>query len=347
MTCVRAFAVSFSASSYFYLWVTFTSAALVATACSGRDPGEDRDAAIQDASLPDAQPDGTVGPDGTIEGGLYCYLAHLVPIADPAAPRTHVRVWLSESSGEEVLLEEMDEVLGGAVQRTLPMTLATLPGTGLHPSFGFDGDTLPGETALCDSLPPVDAFYFEMRGTVGGRPATGRCGFGPGEGGWPPKVRVACGELPFVDGAILNVYRDPIAPPPGTTQIMLELRLSGPATSVMLSPVTLSGVLLGQTASEPVNADPWELLDLRADDPSTGPAFDGSVPAAGRAVYLTLWGQTSLGADFCMEGLPDPFTQAPLLYVEGAGTSSLGSFTWITAGYSCSTQALDMDHALP
>jgi hypothetical protein len=266
---------------------------------------------------------------------------------DDGTARTHVRVQLSQDGEDEVVLTEMDEVIGGVVQRTLPMIPTTVAGSAYHPVFGYDGEALPAELDLCADLPPVDPLYFEMRGTVGGRPAEGRCGFGPGEGGWPPRVRVACGERPFLDGALANVYEDPMAPPPGMTQLLVELRLTGPDQGVTVEPTTLSGVLLGQTTTLPVGAGSgWDVLDLRADDASSGPAFDGNVPAQGRAVFLTLWGQELLGPELCSDST-DMMETPPLLYLSGTGSGSAGPFEFTTAGHSCRRQTFDMDHALP
>lgn len=157
-------------------------------------------------------------------GSLHCQLMHITPHAEASAERVRIRVWLSDNQGSEVILTEMDEMIGGVLRRTLPMTQTSVAGGWPAPVFGFDGIAEVEETALCLDLPPFEPFYFELRGTVDGQPASGRCGFGAGSGGWPPVVRASCGEQPYADGATMNVYVDPFAPPPGMTEVMVMLR---------------------------------------------------------------------------------------------------------------------------
>jgi len=322
-------------------------------ACSGSATGGDTDATVSDGAVVDSaiadgggSPDGTAQTDGGTTGSLYCHLMHIAPHAEASAERVRIRVWLSDNLGSEVVLTEMDEIIGGSVARTLPMTQTSEAGDWPAPVFGFDGIAQAEETALCNDLPPFEPFYFEMRGTVDGQPATGRCGFGAGSGGWPPVVRASCGELPYADGAIMNVYVDPMAPPPGMTEIMVMLQLSGPASGVVLQPQSLLGDDAGQVVSQPIGAgEVFEVLDVRADDINSGPAFDGDVPSEGRTVFITLWGDTLLGPGYCLDG-DDPFFGAPKLHVRGVGTSDQTSFTWTTFGFSCLTMALDQDFAL-
>lgn len=323
-------------------------------ACSGGSAGNDPDGAGADSGGGDAAltdgdvaSDGSTQTDGGVTQSLYCHLLHITPHAEASAERVRIRVWMSDNQGSDVVLTELDEIVGGAVRRTLPMTLTSVAGSWPEPVFGFDGIAESEETAICYDLPPHEPLYFEMRGTVDGQQATGRCGFGPGAGGWPPVVRGACGEQPYADGAIMNVYVDPFAPPPGMTDLSVMVRLVGPATGVVLTPETLIGDDAGQVTSQPIGAGQvFEVIDIRADDPSSGPVFDGNVPAEGRAVFLTLWGDTLLGPEYCLDG-DDPFYGAPLLYVQGSGTSDQNGFVWTTSGFSCLTLTLDQDYALP
>jgi hypothetical protein len=317
------------------------SLVLVAS-CKGNAAGGE-DANLADAST---NADGSTQNDGGVPATLHCRLLHITPHAPAAAELVRIRVLMSDNQGSEVVLTELDEIIGGAVSRTLPMVPS--PGTSHWSSlvFGFDGVAETAETALCDDLPPFEPVYFEMRGTVDGQPATGRCGFGPGSGGWPPVVRVSCGEHPVADSAIMDVYADPFAPPPGATELMVMIWLLGPATGVVLTPDTLIADDLGQVNTLAIGTgEVFEVYDVRADDPSTGSAFDGTVGAEGRAVFLSLHSNTTLGPEFCLDG-DDPFDGGPKLHVEGTGSSDQNSFTWITSGFSCLTMAPDQDFAL-
>ncbi len=322
---------------------------LLLASCKGSAAGT-ADGSLSDAATTTdgaAQLDGATLNDGGTPASLHCRLVHITPHAEAAAERVRIRVQMSDNQGSDVVLTELDEMVGGSVVRTLSMVPS--PGSSGWSTlvFGFDGMAEAGETALCNDLPGFEPVYFEMRGTVDGQPATGRCGFGPGSGGWPPVVRVSCGEQPVADSAIMDVYVDPFAPPPGATEITVMLWLNGPATSVVLSPDTLIGDDAGMITTLGIGTgEPFEIFDVRADDISSGPTFDGTVGTEGRAVFVSLWTPQTLGPELCLDG-DDPFYGGPKLHVEGTGTSDQGAFTWITSGFSCLTQTLDQDFALP
>jgi len=327
----------------------FAVSLVLVVSCGDHAAGQD-DAGIPDGAInSDAvvQPDSAVPDDTGVVASLHCRLMHITPHAEANAELVRLRVRMSDNQGSDVVLTELDEVIGGSVRRTLPMTPTSSPGGWSELVFGFDGVAEVEETALCNDLPSFEPLYFEMRGTVDGQPATGRCGFGPGSGGWPPVVRTSCGEAPVADSAIMNVYLDPFAPPPGATEIMIMLWLNGPATGVVITPELLLGDDAGQVTTEAIGTgQTFEVYDVRADDPSTGPTFDGTVAAAGRALFVSIWAHTTLGSGFCLDG-HDPFYGAPKLHVQGTGTSDQTNFTWTTSGFSCLTQALDQDFALP
>lgn len=322
---------------------------LLGMSCGDSAAGQDDAAQPDGATYTDAagQQDGSVPNDSGVGPTLHCRLVHITPHAEAAAELVRIRVQMSDNQGSDVVLTELDEVVGGTVRRTLPMVPTSPPGGWPDRVFGFDGIAESEDTALCYDLPGFEPRYFEMRGTVDGQPATGTCGFGPGSGGWPPVVRVSCGEQPVADSAIMNVYVDPFAPPPGATEIMIMLWLNGPATGVVLTPDLLIGDKAGQLNTHTIGTgQTFEPFDIRADDPSSGPVFDGTVGAGGRAVFFSIWANITLGPDFCLDG-DDPFNGAPKLHVQGSGTSDQTNFTWTTSGFSCLTLSLDQDHALP
>jgi hypothetical protein len=317
--------------------------------CGDSAAGQDDAAQPDGATHADAagQQDGSVSNDSGVVASLHCRLMHITPHAEAAAELVRIRVQMSDNQGSAVVLTELDEIIGGTVRRTLPMVPTSPPGGWQDLVFGFDGMAEAEDTALCDDLPGFEPRYFEMRGTVDGQPATGTCGFDMGSGGWPAVVRVSCGEQPVADSAIMNVYVDPFAPPPGATEIMIMLWLNGPATGVVITPDLLIGDNAGQVNTHTIGAGgTFEPYDIRADDPSTGPVFDGTVGVDGRAVFFSIRANITLGPDFCLDG-DDPTSGAPKLHVEGTGTSDQTNFTWTTSGFSCLTLSPDQDYALP
>lgn len=303
--------------------------------------------AVADRGTPDASSD-AASNDAALSSVLGCYQGRVTSfVASDGSARWRLR-FLATAPKKPFSLDEAQQIVAGdkVSRRTakLSRVASALTDSAI---FGAEVAASAQEQSLCQHLPPIDPFYFLLTGEQEGQPATGVCGHRPGHGGGP-RVRTSCGNWPVVDAAISTVYFDPFSLPAGWVQLSVMLRLVGPAQGVLVTPKAVWAVAPDGSEHRFDVGSTFTTFDLQSGEPPK-PGFSGTVTASGTVVHLILDAKKTrqqLGDGFCTDG-PATTTAPSTLYVEGAVTVSGKTARWVTSGFQCNAQALDVDWAMP